>query len=201
MRSKDSMYLANDPSRDLPKLVIILLILALLTCSPMTNWGQPVQAIPTLAQPTLTPTPTATFLFLDPSEEIEPGFLIALGLIVLAFVLILIGVGIVLGILLLILIAVFVMLGIISSSSLISLWQRRFEPGITALVIQIGAAIGVPSGIVAFWFLAWLLGLYLDMKTILMVGAFGGFLGGIAIGASFIGISKRIYYWGVRRTK
>ncbi len=126
----------------------------------------------------------------------DGGFVVLfVGLVFLAVALVIIGIGIVIGIGILLLTTVLVLLGIISSSAVIGLVQKRFEHGFFAFVVQLGGISGIPVGVGVLLILDWLIDWSLDWRLASVFGAFTGLIGGVLLGVVFSLITLRTYRW------
>ena len=86
--------------------------------------------------------------------------------------------------------AALVGLGILSSSALVAVWQRRFSAGWRALHYQACAALGLPSGVGLLWLGSNLFALGLRSSDILLVGALSGMAGSLGLAAVLEGFGR-----------
>ncbi len=127
-------------------------------------------------------------LFADVAQSLPPDddFSPAVFFIMLCFFvvcLVLVGIGIAIGLVCLAFAAVLVALGIVSSSALVAIWQRRFSAGLRALHYQVCAAAALPGGVCLLWLGTDLFALHLRHRSILLVGALGGVAAGLLLAA------------------
>jgi hypothetical protein len=130
----------------------------------------------------------------QPDDGPDPGPLFVVLLFGTVF-LILIGIGIVIGLAGLACAATFVALGVISSSAVVALFQRRFSAGFRALHYQILALIGLPCGIGSLWLGCLLFDANINHRRILIIGSVIGIVAGVIIAF----VLDRFFQFVIRR--
>lgn len=138
--------------------------------------------------------PSMSAQAVPPDDGFAPGLLFAV-LFFSAVLLVLVGLGIVFGLACLALAAIFVALGVISSSALVAILQRRFSAGLRALHYQLMALVGLPCGIGALWLGCLLFDIHIRHRYILAIGSTIGIVAGIIIAF----ILDRFFRFVVRR--
>ena len=127
-------------------------------------------------------------------DDFSPGLffgVIFFGVILL----VLIGVGIVVGLVCLACAATLAALGIVSTSAVVAIANRRFVSGLRALHYQLLALVGLPCGIVVFWFGCVLFHFPINHRHILLAGSGIGVLAGLVIAFVF----DRLFRFAVSR--
>jgi len=115
-----------------------------------------------------------------PDDDFAPGLLFG-ALFFGAVLLVLIGIGIVVGLVGVAGAVAFIALGIVSSSALIAILQRRFSAGFRALHYQLLAVIGLPGGIGGLWLGSAMFEFHLRHRSIILIGAAIGIVSGICV--------------------
>lgn len=129
-------------------------------------------------------------------DDFSPGLffgVIFFGVILL----VLIGVGIVVGLVCLACAATLAVLGVVSSSAVIAIVNRRFSTGLRALHYQFLALVGLPCGIILFWFGCVLFQVHIRSLHILLAGSGIGVLAGLVIAFVF----DRLFRFAVSRIR
>jgi hypothetical protein len=96
--------------------------------------------------------------------------------------LVVIGVGIAIGLITCLAVSLLASVGVISTSVLVGLWQRRALAGFQALLVQCGVALGAPAGAVLAWGVAHVWPMFSGVGRVLIAGSIGGAIGGLVIG-------------------
>lgn len=134
-----------------------------------------------------------------PADDFGPGALV-IGMLLLALVcLVLIGVGAVVAVVLLGILLLLLAVGIVSSSTVIGIANRRVSSGFKALFIQFGAFGGLIIGGVVAMAARSLLSLPVGLWTATAVGAFAGILLGVGVAVLFNMTWGAVANWIVRR--
>jgi hypothetical protein len=117
------------------------------------------------------------------------------GLVFLIVALILIGVGIVVGFVACCIAAVLFAVGILSSSVVIGLLNRRPSAAVRAFLLQCALLVGVPSGVLCAWLAHSIFTAYGSSWLILLYGAMGGAVAGVIIVLLLDFIFRRLRSW------
>ena len=128
-----------------------------------------------------------------PSSPPDEGFfpvMLFVTLCVAVVCLVFVGIGIAIGFVCAAAAAALVGLGILSSSALVAIWQRRFSAGWRALHYQVCAALGVPGGVGLLCLGSHLFALDFSARRVLLVGALAGTVGGLGLGAALDGFGR-----------
>jgi hypothetical protein len=171
--------------------VLLLLFMAANVRGAMTTTTAP-------AESTTTTAPAAPAI----PDDFTPALGIFAALVVLViFVagLLLVGLALAAGLVIAAIAAVLAALGILSSSVVIGFLQRSPAAAVRALFLQAGALTGIPCGIAAIWLVSWLAQRHWDRVSMLMIGALGGLLGGLALALVFNYAWGRAGAWLLRR--
>lgn len=136
----------------------------------------------------LTATPMPTLIADNGSAAPTPegdDFAPGLAVFALAFILLMLavlGIGMVIGAVLIGGLALLTLMGIISTSVLVGLVQRRPGPVLSAFLGQLGAAIGAFCGVVLAWIVLFLVEWPLDFWLTTGIGVISGLAGGAVVG-------------------
>jgi hypothetical protein len=144
--------------------------------------------------------PSAATAILSQAAPPDYGFdplLLFVALFFGGLLLVLVGVGVIVGLACLTCAAILVALGIISSSALIAMFQRRFSAGLRALHYQLLALFGLPCGIGTLWLGCWLFGIHISHLYMLAIGSAVGIIAGIIIAI----ILDRFFLFIIRRLR
>ncbi len=114
----------------------------------------------------------------DPEDDFNPGLLIFV-VFFCSGVLFLVGFGAVVGGFLAMVIATAVAIGVVSSSALVAIVNRRFSSGFRALRYQITALAVLPCGVGAVWLGAKLLNINLASPHVIATGSITGIAAGV----------------------
>lgn len=131
---------------------------------------------------------------LPPDDDFSPAVCFV-ALCFFAACLVLVGIGVAIGLVGAAGVAALVAFGIVSSSAVVALWQRRFSAGLRALHYQLCAAAALPGGVCLLWLGSGFFGLHLRHRHVLLVGA----LAGVAAGLLLAGVLDRLGRFALRR--
>ena len=126
--------------------------------------------------------------FRSVDDDFNPGVGIFAAFMILFLVvalMLLLGVGLVVGIVLCLLAGGLAAFGILSSSVAVGFVRRSPASGFRALILQVGAAAGIPCGIAAAWLAALIAHSHWSATARLLAGATGGLLCGVAVAVLF----------------
>ena len=142
-----------------------------------------------------TNTPAAPPVPVDDFSPMQFGVTMLVLMVVVVVSVFLLGIGLAVGIALCALAGALTAFGILSSSVAIGFIRRSPVSGVRALILQLGALIGVPCGIAAAWLVSWLAHSQWSITARLLVGGISGLVCGIMVSLLVNFIWTRVAAW------
>ena len=122
-------------------------------------------------------------------DDFSPAAAFAVTIMAVVVVLLL-GIALVIGISLFALAGGLTAFGVLCSSIAVGFVRRSAASGFCALIVQLGAVVGVPCGIVAVWLVSLLTGSHWSVVARALLGGAGGMICGIFVAWLLVAASR-----------